>query len=292
MCNGQAFFSPRGLGSGGWYNQYTKHEALLSNPASRSCAVSGPSLSPKPVTSLEASRSFFPESYTTDAQVPISCLMMISSFERLIQADSKTNVYRLLYLNSFRHWYWLTIFIQIPCSSRFWVTTKIAQEDKCRKWQTPVFVLAAVLPYSLLKRIQAFLCQEERFNDDTTMYLSLSDRDTIKRRPQISHVDALSAFSQPLSTSSNALTYLHDLGCRRYDESEVVQIKIVDPPNCFYSSLNGILVYETKFTGSIPTVELLYAIRVLHCMNGAPGFAKLIGIVTDDSQKYLKSYLH
>ena len=36
---------------------------------------------------------------------------------------------------------------------------------------------------------------------------------------------------------------------------------------------------------------MLYAIRVLHCANGSPGFAKLIGIVTDNSRKYLKSYL-
>ncbi|MCJ1279822.1 hypothetical protein MMC21_007646 [Puttea exsequens] len=42
---------------------------------------------------------------------------------------------------------------------------------------------------------------------------------------------------------------------------------------------------------SIPSVEMLYTIRVLHCMNGSSGFAKLIGIVTDDSRRYLKSYL-
>lgn len=279
------------LGSGEWYNQYTKHETLLNNPASHSCAVSGPSLSSKPVTPLEASRNFFSESYTIDAQVPISCLVVIGSSEQLTQAYFKTNVYRLLYLNSFRHWHWLTISIQIPCSSRYWAATKTTEQDKCRKWQTPQSGSAAPLPYSLLKKIQALLCQGERFNDDTRMCLSLSDQDTIKRRPQISHVDALPTFSRSLSASSNALSYLHNLGCRRYDESQVIQIDIVDPPNCFCSSLNGALVYEIKFTGSTSTVELLYAIRVLHCMNDAFGFTKLIGIVTDDSRKYLKSYL-
>ncbi|KAK0516928.1 hypothetical protein JMJ35_000083 [Cladonia borealis] len=68
-------------------------------------------------------------------------------------------------------------------------------------------------------------------------------------------------------------------------------IKIVDPPNFFCSSLNGLLVYEVKFKDSIPAVGLLYTIRVLHCMNGSPGFTKLIGIVTDNSRRYLKSYL-
>jgi hypothetical protein len=279
------------LSSGEWYNEYTKHETHLNNGASRNYAVSRRSLSPEPVTILEASRNFFAESYTVDAQVPISCLVVINSFEQLTRVDSKTNIYKLIYLNQFRHWQWLTISIQIPCSSRYWAATKTTQQDKSRMWQGPALSSPAVLPYSLLKKIQVFLCQGEESNDNARMYLSLSDRDTVKRRPQVSRTDALSTPSRPLSTPSNALTYLHDLGCRRYDESEVVQIKTVDPPNCFCSSLNGILVYEIKFQDSTPTVGMLYAIRVLHYMNGSPGFTKLTGIVTDDSRRYLKSYL-
>lgn len=290
-ANNELLSNQGALSSGEWYNEYTKQETDLNNPARRNYAVSRRSLSPKPITPLEASRNFFAESYTVDAQVPISCLVVISSFEQLTRVDSKTNVYRLFYLNSFRRWQWLSISIQIPCSSRYWAATKTAQQDKGKKWQTPSIVSAAVLPYSLLKKIQVFLCQGEEFKDDARMHLSLSDQDTIKRRPQLSHNDPLSTPSWPLSTPSNALTYLHDLGCGQYDESEVVQIKMVDPPHCFCSSLNGLLVYEIKFKDSIPTVEMLYAIRVLHCMNGSPGFTKLIGIVTDDSRRYLKSYL-
>ncbi len=257
------------LSSGEWYNESTKHETHVNNRASRNYAVSRRSLSPKPVTPLEVSGNFFAESYTVDAQVPISCLVVINSFEQLTRIDSKTNVYRLFYLNSFRHWQWLTISIQIPCSSRYWAATNTAQQDEDRKWQTPNPMSAAVLPYSLLNKIQVFLCQGEEFNDNARMYLSLSDRDTVKRRPQKSHTDALSTLGRLLSTPSNALTYLHDLGCRRYDENEVVQIKMVDPPYCFCSSLNGILVYEIKYKDSAPTVEMLYAIRVLHYMEAA-----------------------
>ncbi|MCJ1265528.1 hypothetical protein MMC22_005408, partial [Lobaria immixta] len=280
------------LSSEEWYNEYTNQKTHLNNRASGNYAISRRSLSPTPMTPLEASRNFFAESYTVDAQVPRSCLVVIGSFEQLTRVDSKTNVYKLFYLNSSRRWQWLTISIQMPCSSRYWDATKTVQQDKVNKWGTPKMVSgAALLPYSLLKKIQAFLCQGEEFNDDARMHLFLTDQDTIKRRPQISHNDPLSTPSWPLSTPSNALTYLHDLGCGRYDESEVVQIKIVDPPHCFCSSLNGLLVYEIKFKDSIPTVEMLYAIRVLHCMNGSPGFTKLIGIVTDDSRRYLKSYL-
>ena len=107
---------------------------------------------------------------------------------------------------------------------------------------------------------------------------------------KISYLPTFGALSAVVY-SVQALTYLHDWGCKRYDESEVVQIKIVDPPNCFCSSLNGLLVYEVKFRDSTPPAEMLYAIRVLHFMNGSPGIAKLIGIVTDNSRRYLKSYL-
>lgn len=279
------------LSSGAWCNGYTKQETHLHSCASHDYAVSRRSLSPQPMTPLEASGKFFAESYTVDAQVPISCLVVIAYFEEVTRVGSNTNVYRLLYLHSFRRWQWLTVSIQIPWSSRYWAATKTAPRDIGRKWQTPHTGSAAVLPYSLLKKFQVFLSQREKFNDNIKMYLSLSERDTVEWQPQIPHTDPLSTSCQPLSTSSKALTYLHDLGCRRYDESEVVQIEIVNPPNYFCSSLNGQLVYEIKLKDSTPTVEMLYAIRVLHCMNGIPGFTKLIGIVTDDSRRYLKSYL-
>lgn len=66
---------------------------------------------------------------------------------------------------------------------------------------------------------------------------------------------------------------------------------MIDPPCSFSSSLNGVLVFEIKFGDTTPISQLMYAIRALHCMNGAAGFSKLVGVVTDDSRKYLKSYL-
>ena len=93
------------------------------------------------------------------------------------------------------------------------------------------------------------------------------------------------------AASLDALNYLHDLGCARYVEGQVTQIELVDSPNCFASSINGTLVYEIKSRDSTPSVEFLYNIQVLHCIEGVPGFAKLIGIITDNGGKQLKSYL-
>ena len=272
-------------------NRCTLSSGARHKCASHNYAVSRGSLSPEPMTPLEASQNFFAESYTVDAQVPRSCLVVISSFEQLTRVDSRTNVYRLFHLDSFRRWQWLTLSIQIPCTSRYWAAIKTTQHDKGKKWQTATLASASILPYSLLERIHVFLRQRGEFNDNTKMDLLLSEQDTVEWRPQRLRTDPLSAPYQPLSNPRKALSYLHDLGCERYDESEVVQIKIVNEPNCFCSSLNGLLVYEVKFKDSTPTVEMLYTIRVLHCMNGSPGFARLIGIVTDNSRRHLKSYL-
>ena len=87
------------------------------------------------------------------------------------------------------------------------------------------------------------------------------------------------------------LTYLDDIGCPRYSESEVTQLEIVEPPSRFASSYKGMLVYETMFTRPVPSPESLYNIRLLHCMKGIPGFAKLVGVVTDEHITQTKSFL-
>ncbi|KAL9046285.1 MAG: hypothetical protein Q9214_000840, partial [Letrouitia sp. 1 TL-2023] len=279
------------LGSGKWDRQYTKRATLSNNSANNSCAMFGPSLSPEPMTLLERSQNFYPESYTTDNLVPLSCLILNKAWEQCEGVDFKTNVYKLSYLGSFRHWHWLTISIQIHRSSRYWTATKTTLQNKYRQFKGAEWRSIFVLPNSLLKKMQAFLCQVERLNDHSCLCLSLSSHDTIEWRPQVSSVDGLSTSPRLLSASSAVLNYLHDLGCGRYDESQVVQIEIIDPPSYFYSSLNGVPVLETKFVDTTPASELIYTIRALHCMNGAPGFSKLVGVVTDDSRRYLKSYL-
>ena len=250
---------------------------------------SGPSLSPMPMTLLETSRNYYPETYTLESRIPRSCLVVISSYEQSSCADYKTNVYTLLSLISPREWRRLTASITIPHSSKYWVATRTTQ-GQYRRWQNPVLVGAAQLPYSLVTSIQTFFCQGGAFEHNTRICLSLSDKEAIQWQPQ-RFIDASSTIPEAYSPSSDALNFLSDLGCPRYIEDEVTQIEIVDPPNRFASCISGMLVYEYKITDPIPSLEMLYNIRVLHCMNGTPGFAKLVGIVTDKSGKHLKSYL-
>ena len=66
------------------------------------------------------------------------------------------------------------------------------------------------------------------------------------------------------SPSLDTLYFLHDLGCPRYVEDEVVQIEMLGPSNYFASWMNGMPVYETRFTSAVPSADLLYDIHVLH----------------------------
>ena len=177
-------------------------------------------------------------------------------------------------MDSFRHWHWLTISIRIPRSSSYWVATKITPQNKRREFQKPELTSAVALPYSLLKKVQAFLRQAERFNDNSSLCLSLSNRDTIEWRPQVSPIDALSTLPRSLSASLIVLDYLRDLGCERYDESQVVQIEMVDPPNYFCSSLNGVSYRSLRLNLRTllrpPDCSMLFALSIARIALLAP----------------------
>ena len=83
-------------------NQCTLGSGAWCKCASHDHAVSRRLLSPKPMTPVEASPNFFAESYTMDAQVLRSCLVVIASFEQVALVDSRTNIYGLFHLDSSR----------------------------------------------------------------------------------------------------------------------------------------------------------------------------------------------
>lgn len=79
-----------GMGSGEESYHHTKRATFLNDTPSDGRATSGSSLSMKPMTPLEYSGNFYPESYTTDARVPLSCLVVTSSWEFSEGFDLKT----------------------------------------------------------------------------------------------------------------------------------------------------------------------------------------------------------
>jgi hypothetical protein len=277
-------------GSAGRREQSHEREPVLEGSTGFAHVFSGSMLSPEPASLFEVSRNFFPEIYTTDQRLPLSCLVVIGAYEKSSSGDSKTNIYRLFYLKSPRQWCRLSISIKIHRSSMYWAATKTSQ-DEYNTRETLILVGAAPLPYSLLTKIQEVLLEAEDFDEDANLRFSLSDQESIQKQYHESQIDLFPINTESLYPCQEILTFLDDLGCSRYFENEVTQIEMLDPPSRFAACINGMLVYETKFACSVPSSELLYNIQLLHCMNGVCGFAKLVGIVVDTTGKHLKSYL-
>ncbi len=151
---------------------------MVSSILQRVSAASGSSIRLQPVTLLEGSRHFFPETYTVECRVPNSCMTVIAAYEQSRSATAAINVYKLLYLRSPRHWLWLTLFIEIPSTSKYWPVVK-TQSGTYRRWQTPIFTTVAQLPSSLNARLLDYFHQRSGIEDATGLNLSLSNDNTI-----------------------------------------------------------------------------------------------------------------
>jgi hypothetical protein len=268
------------------HRQGNEREPNLQSSAGLTHVLPEPMVSPEPTSPFEVSRNFFPEIYTTDQQIPNSCLMVTSSYEENSSADFKANFYRFFYLKSPRHWRRLSISINICRSSIYWAATKISQHEYSTR--DALFLTGvASLPYSLLTQIQEFLSGAEDLDEGVHLRFSLSNRDSLQKEH---HKSLIHSFSTTIA-SQKILTFLDDLGCPRYFENELTQIALLEPPYRFATCVDGRVVRETKFARSLPSYELLYNIQLLRCMEGVSGFAKFVGIVVDSTGKHLKSYL-
>ncbi|KAI4136923.1 MAG: hypothetical protein L6R39_007559, partial [Caloplaca ligustica] len=217
-----------------------------------------------PSSPFETSHGFFPEIYTITQRLPIFTLIVTDSYERISSAQCRENVYELFCLKSPRQWCRITLSLQIDCSSKYWTATKVLSGGLKKPGPADSFVVAH-LPPSLLGKVQKCLSRLDVLGEDNDVSFNILDEEPIRT--------------------------LEDLGCRRFIEDQVTQIQILDPPYRFASCVDGRLVYEVKNNSSIPNPDWVYNIRVLHCLDGVPGFAKLVGVVVDASERYLKSYL-
>ena len=244
----------------------------------------------RPVSPFEQSPSYLPEMYSTYQRLPVSTLMLMRSFERLETLESRINMYQFLYLESPRKWCRLCVSLEIYPSSTYWRAMKISKEG-CKSQEMRTVDFNAQISSHFLTQIQESLATLEGVEEDDSLEFQMIGPETIS----LLNPKCINEFRKHSAGSKIAhrdlLNFLDDLRCPRYIESDVTQIQLLDPPNRFTSCLNGDFVYEIKFTGSIPDADLVYTIKVLHCLGGRAGFARLVGVVTDAAGKQLKSYL-
>lgn len=261
---------------------YKNHVTLRSHGSFVTC---------EPTSSFEASSNFFPELYTTGPQLLTSSLIVTSSKEAYSSIHSRINYYRVIYLKSPRQWSRLNISIEFCSSSRYWAATELSRHGNISPGHfTPV----CSLPQSLLKQVQDYLSEADDHQENANIQLCLSAEDIIQKQQSQHRRNPLQSSLMTAELPNivqSILIFLDDLGCQRYCESQIIQVGTLQPPIHFASLINGILVCETKFAHNCPSHKDLYNIQVLRGMDGIPGFAKLVGIVVDQSGKHLKSYL-
>lgn len=239
---------------------------------------------PNPSTILDTSPNFFPELYSTANRLPVSSLLITSSYEESHSFQCTTNFYRLFYLKSPRQWRRLSMSVTVRRSSTYWLAAKLAQDEysvqDCNYLTGP-----ASIPHSLVTQVQNILSDIQNLEDDFQFCFDLPNDKIIQVCPPRPQACATMTAVQQILVS------LDDLNCPWYLDAEVLQIAMVEPPSRFVSCVNGTLVYETKFARSIPSCEFLYNIEVLRAMDKTAGFAKLVGVVVGPCKRTLKSYL-
>ncbi|KAI4198272.1 MAG: hypothetical protein LQ346_002812 [Caloplaca aetnensis] len=244
----------------------------------------------QPASPLEPWGNFFPETYTIDDRFPI-CLFIIKSYQQSSFGDFKANWYKLFLMKSPREWYRLTVSVNIHRSSVYWAHTQISSRDPDDSDEgSGPLACNASLPYTFQPRMQALLAAKDLKNDAHFNFLltrGASDRGL----PWELHIRAQTITTKASSKNLEAWGFIDDLGCPRIHESEVTQVELLEAPNHFLSCLHGRMVVEIRFSDALPSCELLYNIRVLHCMRGSILFTRLIGVVVDEQKMQLKSFL-
>ena len=248
------------------------------------------SILPNLFSPFETSQRFFPEIYTTAQRLPIYTIVVIDSYEQTSSAQCRENVYKLFYLKSPRQWCRITLSMQIGCSSKYWAATKVLKRGLKKSVAVDKFMNAQIPP-SLLRKVQKCLLGLDVIGDDNDFSFNIFNEEPVRMLGHQRSDDTRPRLRRSQNLCQDILSFLEDLGCPRVIEDQVTQVQMLDPPHRFASCLDGRLVYEVRFTDSIPNPEWIYNIQVLHCLKGVPGFAKLVGIVVDVSQRHLKSYL-
>ena len=232
----------------------------------------------------------FPETYSVDQRLPINSFVVIDSCEHVSSVDCRTILCQIYLQNTPRKWYRWILSLQIRRSSIYWEATRVSRKHAQIK-QITTSSRSLQLPHSLQMRIQATLSRAEIAGEDLHLRYRILNRDYVQLEDDETSHNHHTDKKTFTSNCQNHMAFLNDLGCDQYLEDEVIQVQMLDPPSRFASCINGTMVYEMRLSDSEPTAELLYNIELLHRMKGAPGFAKLVGIVTDNSRRRLRGYM-
>jgi len=244
-------------------------------------------------TPLEHFPNDYPEIY---GKVMLPKVIITALFEETSSRFSRTNYYRMLFHRSPRQWIHLSISLEIPSDSRYWTVTALQSDPKYGF--SPSHLKSFSVPTSLLEIMQrGFARHMPKIAEHSHFRLWLSN-ESIEglEEPRIEQSalirPGLIEPHVPTECSKEAiLSSLHHLGCRKVSAGQVIQLAPLEYPHTFISIFEGQLVQEVKSEQQPPTARFCYNIEILHCLRDEPGIVRLLGLVVDDDQHDLQSYL-
>jgi hypothetical protein len=246
------------------------------------------SASASPAGLLEKSSLFHPESYTSRSQ--ISNVIITALREESFTGRSSINIYRVLYFRSTRSWNVLDVYLEVPISSNYWRFTRVS------KHQHPNLSgrTAHGMPMPLLRKVAKSLDAHEDTGEDFKVHFRLAEGNELEvvytestTRPR----DIMLAVSAQ-RTEQAILNAVYHMDCPVVDVRGVIRLAPIELPHRFLSSFNqGSLVEEVLSSNRPPTANFCFNIQLPQRLRHDPGFPRLAGVVVDNKENLIKSYL-
>ncbi|KAH7418993.1 kinase-like domain-containing protein [Cadophora sp. MPI-SDFR-AT-0126] len=239
---------------------------------------------PSPAGMFELSGNFFPEIYTTHKGPSTVPTVIYSAFEEYSNGTYRSNHYQLFFLKTQRQWRRLSLTLIVNRGSKYWdytklSTTKVTFENTSYN-----------LPRILQDKLEELLWGMEELYQDTHLSLTISEQVSPETGLPWNHVCIRKQLPETERAGRDLISNLDHLGCRRYNENEVVQVARLDNARALVVFVNNRLLFESRIT-KLSEDFALYTIHVLHCLQGTPGVAKFAGVVIDSGGQQVKSFL-
>jgi len=241
-----------------------------------------------PASSFELSPSFRPEIYTI-FKSGTTRLVAYSGRQEHITDYTKVNRYEIMYLSKPREWMRLSMTITISVESRYWKYTGLAAGDVPLGWRRPNH-----LPLCLHSALETILASQLPLEQDSHLVIYLGGHS------DLDDIGGLSRLLKNVKKSPTTEEYLWTVTDRLYHlnvpwylETAVITHPISrDMQAMSFSFLESRWVLDNRFGSHIPQIDLmLYELRVLNSLRGAPSINPFIGIVVDPETTIAKRFL-
>ena len=234
-----------------------------------------------PAGLLESSPSYVLETYTTCDSTPNLVSLsdvQVSSTQRARVQDLEIFYHRTSRVElGCRRWIRITLRMTVTRQSRYWKMNKVRAHTLVNRPQ------AYNLPNSLFKLLEEGLESQTSIDMDSLFSVVLDGMPRPGR-----HALVLTKYWWPPCQVVRCLqeitSWTYHMGCPRYLEQDVIHqpLNKGKPSNCFIAFLDSKWVMETRFGSDLERVHAeLYVLQMMHCLQGKPGIASLIGVVLD-----------